>query len=383
MRGRRAAAILAGAVAGTAASVALSRALIHRERRRDDPGRSEPLNELPPEDLGPVVSHDGTLLAVRAAGDPAAPALVFSHGFSLDMTTWHYQWKALSDRYRCIVYDQRGHGRSGSAERGDHSLQAMGGDLKVVLDAAVPEGPAVLIGHSMGGMAILAFAEAHPEEFGSRVVGAVFADTAAAELIRGAVGGVMSRLLALAKTPARADRVKRYMKMGQSDLAFLVARLSNFGPKASPALVEHVAAVSGQAPVEVWTDGLAALVEMDLRHAIEHVSVPSLVIVGDLDRLTPPASAHRLAEALPQGRLVVLEGAGHMAPMERASQFNRVLKRFLGQALEGRLAPAGKGRALGPPHAKQDRRPGRAQGPARRQRDRRPGLAPGRGARAT
>ena len=332
MRGRRAAALAAGAVVGTAASVALSRTLIRRQRRRPDPARSEHLTELPPDDLGPVVAPDGTLLAVRAAGDPGAPALVFSHGFSLDMTTWHYQWKAFADRYRCVVYDQRGHGRSGAAEKSDHSLQAMGGDLKVVLDAAVPNGPAILIGHSMGGMAILAFAEAHPEEFGERVAGVVFADTAASELVRGALGGVVSRMLALAKAPARADRVKRYMKMGQSDLAFLVARLSNFGPKASPALVEHVAAISGQAPVEVWTDGLAALLEMDLRHAIEHVTVPSLVIVGDLDRITPPASAKRLAEALPRGNLVVLEGAGHMAPMERYTQFNRELGRFAEQA---------------------------------------------------
>ena len=216
----------------------------------------------------------------------------------------------------------------------------MGEDIKAVMDAAVPPGPAVLIGHSMGGMALLAFAEAHPEEIGERVVGMVFADTAAAELVRGAVGGVVTRLMALAKAPARADRVRRYMKMGQSDLAFLVARLTNFGPKASPALVEHVAGVSGQAPIEVWTDGLAALIEMDLTHAIRHVTVPSLVVVGDLDRITPPASAKRLAEVLPQARLVVLEGAGHMAPMERHEQFNRVLGRYLEDAFERHPVPA-------------------------------------------
>jgi pimeloyl-ACP methyl ester carboxylesterase len=365
---RRAAAIVAGAVVGTAASVALSRRLIHRQRRRPDPERAERLTELPPEDLGPVVAPDGTLLAVRATGPAGAPALVFSHGFSLDMTTWHYQWRAFSERFRCVVYDQRGHGRSGAAENSDYSLQAMGGDVKAVLDAAVPDGPAVLIGHSMGGMAILAFAETHPEEFGDRVVGAVFADTAASELVRGALGGVVARLLALAKAPARADRVKRYMKMGESDLAFLVARLSNFGPKASPALVEHVAAVSGQAPVEVWTDGLAALLEMDLRHAIEHVAVPSLVIVGDLDRLTPPASAKRLADALPQGELVVLEGAGHMAPMERYTQFNRELGRFAAEAFGRRPAAVGAGRAQGAPHNESTGRPGLA--PGRRARTR-------------
>ena len=339
MNHRRAAFLALGAAAGTAASVVASRALVRAQRRRPDPERAEPLTELPPEDLGPVVSADGTILAVRAAGDESHPAVVFVHGFSLDMTTWHYQWKALAGRYRCVLYDQRSHGRSGAAANGDHSLQAMGEDVKAVLDAAVPRGPAVLVGHSMGGMALLAFAEAHPAEFGERVAGMVFADTAAAELVRGALGGVATRLLALAKAPAR-DRLRRYLKMGRSDLAFLVARLSNFGPKASPALVEHVAGISGQAPIEVWTDGLAAVMEMDLSHAAQHVTVPSLVVVGDLDRITPPASAKRLAESLPDARLVTLKGAGHMAPLERHGPFNRVLERFLADAFERRPAPA-------------------------------------------
>jgi pimeloyl-ACP methyl ester carboxylesterase len=336
---RRAAAAVVGAAAGTAASVLASRALVRAQRRRPDPERAEPLTELPPDDLGTVVSTDGTRLAVRAAGDEKDPAVVFAHGFSLDMTTWHYQWKALADRYRCVLYDQRGHGRSGAAASGDHSFQAVGEDVKAVLDGAVGGAPAVLVGHSLGGMGLLAFAEAHPEEFGERVVGVVFADTAAAELVRGALGGVATRLLAVAKGRAR-DRVRRYLKLGRSDLAFLVARLTNFGPNASPALVEHVAGISGQAPIEVWTDGLAAFLGMDLSHAARHITVPSLVVVGDLDRITPPASARRLVEALPHSRLAVIKGAGHMAPLERHGPFNRLLERFLSDVFERRPAPA-------------------------------------------
>jgi pimeloyl-ACP methyl ester carboxylesterase len=336
---KRVAAVLVGTVAGTVGSIAISRAAIRRSRRGPDPERSERLSEPPPEDLGPVVSHDGTILAVRAAGGPSALPLVFSHGFSIDMTTWHYQWKHFSKTYRCVLYDQRGHGRSGPAVDNDYSLQALGGDLKAVLDAETPQGPVVLFGHSMGGMAMLAFAEAHPEEFGERVVGCVFADTAASELVRGAVGGLTARLLALATAPKRADRIRRYMKMGQSDLAYGIARVTNFGTKAPPSLVEHVAAISGQAPIEVWTDALAALLEMDLREAIKHVKVPSLVIVGDLDRMTPPTSAKALVDALPDARLVVLEGAGHMAMMERHEEFNQITGSFVEEALGSARAP--------------------------------------------
>jgi pimeloyl-ACP methyl ester carboxylesterase len=140
---------------------------------------------------------------------------------------------------------------------------------------------------------------------------------------------MLARLHAVLTTPPRADRIRRYLRSGKSDLAFAAARLSNFGPHAPPSLVEHIAAISGQAPIEVWTDGLSSILSLDLRHATLHVKVPSLVVVGDLDRLTPPASARALTETLPDARLVVLKGAGHIAMMERHEQFNRAVERFL------------------------------------------------------
>ena len=115
-----------------------------------------------------------------------------------------------------------------------------------------------------------------------------------------------------------------------------VARLTNFGPKASPSMVEYVVDLSMRSPVGVWTDGVAALIEMDLRHVIGHVRCPALVIVGDLDRMTPPTSALALKNELPDGRLVVLKGAGHMAPMERHEQFNELIRGFLADVLPER-----------------------------------------------
>jgi pimeloyl-ACP methyl ester carboxylesterase len=127
------------------------------------------LLDLPPEILDPVVAFDGTEITVRAAGDPAAPVLVFAHGFSLDMSVWHEQWVDLSDDFRCVLMDHRSHGTSGRAAHGDLSLRSMGRDLASVIDATAPDRPVVLIGHSMGAMAILAMAEQRPELFGPRV----------------------------------------------------------------------------------------------------------------------------------------------------------------------------------------------------------------------
>jgi pimeloyl-ACP methyl ester carboxylesterase len=181
----------------------------------------------------------------------------------------------------------------------------------------------------MGGMAILAFAEAHPEEFGERVAGVVFADTAAAEVLRGAIGGILGRLAGYRVPDTRAERIRGFMREGRSDLSYLVARLTNFGHHASPWLVDYVAAVSGQAPVEVWTDALTGVIGLDFRHALEHIRAPALVVVGDVDRLTPPVTAKALADALPDAELVVLEGAGHLSMLERHEQFNAVAAPFL------------------------------------------------------
>ena len=113
------------------------------------------------------MSFDGTEIAVRAAGDPDAPVLLFTHGFSLDMSVWHEQWIDLADDFRCVLMDHRSHGMSGDAAHGDLSVRAMGRDIAAVLDAVTPDRPAVVVGHSMGSMAILAMAEQRPELFGT------------------------------------------------------------------------------------------------------------------------------------------------------------------------------------------------------------------------
>jgi pimeloyl-ACP methyl ester carboxylesterase len=322
-------AIAGGVAVGALASGIVGRAVLRR--KHPDLEAAEPLAELPPEDLGPVVSFDGTELAVRAAGDPSEPPLVFVHGFSLDMTTWYYQWTALSSRFRCVLFDLRSHGRSRRAVSGDLSLSAMGHDICSVVEAVVPDG-AILVGHSLGGMAILAAAESRPELFGTKIVGAVFAGSAASDLVRGSMGSVMQalrpRTTSIRRIAARADDLRHHVITGPADVGRAIARLTQFGPHASPHLVDHIIGLAGRAPREVWTDGLASLMDMDLRHALRHVTVPALVIVGDHDRVTPPASAVALAAELPDGRLEVIEGAGHVLMLERHDAFNEKLAGF-------------------------------------------------------
>jgi pimeloyl-ACP methyl ester carboxylesterase len=338
MSRRRAAVVTAGLAAGAVAGGVIGRTVLAGRRRRHDPAAHELLSLLPPDDLGPVRSFDGTELAVRAAGDPSKPPIVFAHGFSLDLTTWHYQWTALSERYRCILFDFRSHGRSARAAGGDVSPGAFGRDLAAVLESAVPDGRRALVaGHSMGAMSILAMAEARPDLVEERLAGCAFVGISPSDLLRGAMGSITEllrpRLGSLAQAARRVNRLRRYVLSVPVDVAHLVARLTQFGPDAPPHVVDYVVGLAAEAPTEVWTDALAGLMDLDLRHAAQHIRVPALVLVGEHDRVTPPASAVALAGDLPQGRLELLEGAGHIPMMEAHEEFNHRLGRFADRVL--------------------------------------------------
>jgi pimeloyl-ACP methyl ester carboxylesterase len=94
-----------------------------------------------------------------------------------------------------------------------------------------------------------------------------------------------------------------------------------------------VVGLAARAPSAVWTDALAGLMDLDLRHAVQHVRVPALVLVGEHDRVTPPASAIALAGELPDGRLEIVEGAGHIPMMEAHEEFDWRLERFAQEVL--------------------------------------------------
>ncbi len=347
MTKKRTALISAGIAAGALAAGAVGSVVVRRHR---DHLEESAFWDLPPDDVGPITSFDGTQIAARAAGPPDAPVLLFAHGFSLDGTTWFEQWMDLSVDYRCVVMDHRSHGKSGRAAHDDMSLRAMGRDIGAVLEAVAPDRKAVLVGHSMGAMAILALAELRPELFGPRIAGVVLVGASSSDLLQGAMGAVTDllrpRLGSIATAAQRVDRLRKALQASPVDIRGAVVRLTQLGPDAPQHVVDHVVLLAQQASSSVWTDGLAEIMEMDQRHIVSRVTVPALVVVGEHDRITPPAAAVELAGALPDARLVVLEGAGHLAMLERPVELDRELRLFARSVLETDppAPPRGRGR---------------------------------------
>jgi pimeloyl-ACP methyl ester carboxylesterase len=241
-----------------------------------------------------------------------------------------------------VAYDQRGHALSERAASGDYSITALGRDLAAVLDALVP-GPAIVVGHSLGGMSILAYTREDPDRAAKRMAGAVFLDTTGSDVLAGAFastgGAAFSALQRLAlERGGRFLRRRGTVDLSEPpplDLATLITRTVGFGPDASPAQVAFVEQMTVDTANTVKADLGPTLTATDLRDAPPQLRVPALVLVGEHDRLTPPAAASRLADALPDAGLVVLPGAGHNAMLEAATEVTSELRAFARRHLAG------------------------------------------------
>ncbi|MET1074587.1 MAG: alpha/beta hydrolase [Umezawaea sp.] len=251
-------------------------------------------------------TSDGTPLHVVDTGNADAPVTaVLLHGWTLDSTSWDRVAAALPGRV--VRYDHRGHGRSGDV--GARTIDRLADDLAEVIAAKVPSGRIVLAGHSMGGMTIMALAERHPELL-ARVVGVAFVATSC-----GALPPVRAAEKALGRVVGRRALVgfARVMPVG---LRFML-----FGRRASWAYVVASSRMISRCTGSAFVDFRYEVAAHDRRKALAELApVPSVVLAGGADLLTPVRHSRVIADELAGAELVVFPGAGHMLPMERAGE---------------------------------------------------------------
>lgn len=266
-----------------------------------------------------VVGDDGVPLDVSIRGS-RGPTVVFCHGFTVDWHFWEPQIAALDGHARVVTWDQRGHGRSGWGEAAHGTVDQTGRDLAAVVDAVAPTSPVVLVGHSMGGMSILALARQRPEWFGTRVVGAFLVATSAGDLVRqGPVGlahGVARRLGVLPTVMAGARLaapLADLLPWRDSWLGRWTIRRLLFTAAATDADVRDAQTVSERLPLAVGQAFGASLLDHDESAAVHVLArVPVVVVVASRDRLTPAAHGHRILDAIgPTARLVEVPDAAH------------------------------------------------------------------------
>ncbi len=316
----------AGVTAAAVAGTAVQRNL--RRRIAADP-ENEKLRVPAAGTPSSVRSADGTEIHVESFGPSSAPSAVLIHGWTETLAFWSYEVRELERRgIRSVAYDLRGHGQSNPAAGGDYALARFGEDLEAVLSACVPDGQrAVVAGHSLGAMSIAAWAEHHDV---SRQAGAAaLVNTGMDHLI---AESLLMPLPKIAQAINQTVAVRGFLGSRaplprfSTPISHAAIRYAAFGPTATPAQVAFFERMLINCDPDVRAQVGIALSSMDLHEALAKLTLPTAVIAGDKDRLTPPAHARRIAEMLPQlHSLTVLEGVGHMGPLERPQEISRTL----------------------------------------------------------
>ncbi len=338
-------AVVGVAAAGVAAGVAVERMLVRRTRK-DDPLAEEAFGMLPYDETVTVTTADGIELhveVVEAAQANDNPTLVFVHGFCLDQGTFHFQRQHLDaeGKYRLVFYDQPGHGLSSALDDGEYELPALGDALADVIRAVVPEGRIVLIGHSMGGMTIMACAEQHPELFAEQVCGVVLLATSGGAIngthlfgLPPLVGRAAPSVLAVINTASKlSGPVIDKARAASNDLAYLLTRRYGFGgEKPSPTLVSYVERMNSRTSTVTVARYLRTLYTHARYPALRALeSKPVLLIAGEKDMVTPITHSAEIARLLPHATYVTVPDSGHMVMLECADQINDLLDQFLAQ----------------------------------------------------
>lgn len=246
----------------------------------------------------------------------AGPVILFLHGFPLDHRMWDRQLAALADRYRVIAIDLRGFGRSGPIS-GPISIADFADDVAKLLDAVGIRERIFLCGLSMGGYVALQFAERHAD----RLSGLVLCDTrAAADSDEAKEGRRTLAAKVLLEGPGAVIEAMRPRLLAPATR------------RQQPDIAHEVEEMMRQTRPATMAAALEAMAcRPDMREKLPQIVVPTLVLCGEQDAISPPEEMRALAAAIPNARFDLVSGAGHMSPMENPDHVNAQLRRFLEQ----------------------------------------------------
>jgi pimeloyl-ACP methyl ester carboxylesterase len=328
--GTLAAAFGVGAIAGVVAERALIGRAVRGTGNNDEQFgqlRSDPVE---------VIASDGVRIHTEVEHSIGAPddlTIIFAHGFALNSDEFHYQRRDLRHLARMVFYDHRGHGRSEIGDLSSLRIDQLAADLDAVISTTTPSGPIVLVGHSTGGMAVQALAAQRPDLFGDRIKAVILLCTSSGgvtEVPFGLPSGLSKFLMTVAPTVTDAlqgkqDIVDKSREAG-NDLTLLLTRRYSFGSGGTPELTRFVASMHAGIKIEVIGNFLKAFSQYDSKIILPvFARVPTVVVAGEADLMTPVESSREIATLIPHSELIVLPDAGHMLQLEKYEEFNDIV----------------------------------------------------------
>lgn len=308
----------AAAVAGAGVAVGVAR---HRQlEKRAELGDEVPFGSVHG-DRRDVKADDGVRLHVEIDGDDIdGPALVFAHGYVENIDVWHYPRLALRGRHRMVFYDQRSHGDSGRSPIDHITMTQLARDLRTVIDETIPEGsPVVLIGHSMGGMAVMDFAAHYPDLFGPKVKGVVLVNTSSGRLM--VTNPTFNRLAPLVR------RGSPFVHWARGAMTRPVLRAILTGPDIRREHIDMIESMVTRTSPSAFTHFAPLFLDFDVSEGFPTLgTVPTAIISGTSDLLTPAGHSRHISKKIASSELTQLDRVGHFAMFEAADRVIEVIE---------------------------------------------------------
>ncbi len=283
-----------------------------------------------------IAGADGTELQVEVYGRADAPTLILTHGWGLNSTEWYYAKQSLADRFRLIAWDLRGLGESTRPANNDYHLDRMAHDLRAVVEFAGRD-RVTLVGHSIGGMIILAFCRLFPRELERRVQGVVLANTTyttptdtilGSSFFRAIQKPLIEPLTYLTIWLAPVMWLMNWLSYLNGSLQIVVA-LAGFAGCETRGQIDFVARFQLLAWPGVAARGSLGMLRFDETETLPSMGVPALIVGSDRDRLTRPYASRHMRETIPDADLVMLAPSGHMGILEQHDDFTQAVAAFV------------------------------------------------------
>lgn len=340
------------AAAGLTAAAGFAAERLSRDRRvavaLDDTMGDVDLVADPDEEIV-VTTEDGVELHVEvdepddvtdASGQQVSrPTVVFSHGYCLSLRSWVFQRRALTRAgYRVVLWDQRGHGRSGAGDPEHYDIDRLGRDLAAVIDDVVPTGDIALVGHSMGGMTMMALALERPDLI-ERVVAVAFIATSPGNLgevtygLGRFVGGFVHKYGAQATglLAPRQALVDSAVKVGR-EVVDVFVDIGSFSSPVPMSVAQLTTDMIFGTRMDVISAFMPRFDAHDKREALGRFDgIEALVLSGMQDRLTPPEHSDEIVRSLPGAEHVLISDAGHVIMLEHPDVISAHLLDLLGR----------------------------------------------------
>ena len=282
-----------------------------------------------------IARPDGSILRVECYGPADAPPIVFTHGWGANSTEWYYAKKYLAGKFRLIVWDEPGLGLSKKPDNNDYRLEKMAADLDAVLSLAGGR-PAVLVGHSIGGMIILTLCKAFPARLTGRVAGLVLAHTTYKNPVRTTH---MAALYTALERPLIIPML--HLTIALWPLVWLMNWMSylngsahrsthkgSFGGTETLGQLDFCTRFMAHARPDILARGMFGMLAYDATDALAAITLPTLVVTGDQDTTTPPEAGRFIATHIPGATEETLAPAKHMGLIEHHERFTGALERF-------------------------------------------------------